>query len=331
MAGERGLREVGRGSSAPEVGDRRLWLGVEFRHLGALAAVAREGSFRRAAESLGYVQSAISGQIAQLERVVGTQLVERSSGSGGAELTAAGRVLLEHVDAILARFDAARMDVHAIAAGTDVAVRIGVLEEVGPRRLPTILRVFSSEFPHARVTIQETGSGEADFEGLSSGALDLIITELPLPDGPFAYVLLERDPYVLLVPADSPLSKQTGPPDLAQLSGVRVLVAASRDDQEKTVAGLRDSGIDWRPWLRTSGIGALQAIVGARLGVALVPALAVDPHDPSTVVVEAPELLPDRSIVLVKHREREYSEIAQAFIRIVETEFGDRHSRLRPV
>ena len=83
--------------------------GIEVRHLAALEAVAEEGSFRRAATRLGYVQSAISEQIAALERIVGQRLVERSRGPGPVALTEAGEVLLGHAKAIVARIKRAKL------------------------------------------------------------------------------------------------------------------------------------------------------------------------------------------------------------------------------
>ena len=83
------------------------WLGVELRHFLALEAVAREGSFGRAAKALGYTQSAVSQQIAALERIVGQRLVERPGGPKPVSLTEAGRLLLTHADAIAARVAAA--------------------------------------------------------------------------------------------------------------------------------------------------------------------------------------------------------------------------------
>ena len=88
------------------------WAGVELRHLVALDAVAREGSFRRAAERLGYVQSAISHQIAALESLVGQRLIDRSRGTRPLMLTPAGEVLLSHATAVIGEMRAAQADLN---------------------------------------------------------------------------------------------------------------------------------------------------------------------------------------------------------------------------
>src|ERR1700742_397259 len=107
--------------------DRDPWFGVELRHLAALAAISREGSFRGAADSLGYVQSAVSQQVANLERIVGTRLVERFRGSKEIRLTPEGAILVAHAEQILARLHAARADLEAHAKEDDEeSLRIGV-------------------------------------------------------------------------------------------------------------------------------------------------------------------------------------------------------------
>src|SRR5437763_8454374 len=100
------------------------WLGVELRHLIALEAVAREGSFGRAATSLGYTQSAISQQIATLERSVGERLLERPGGPRAVTLTEAGAPLLRHAEAIVARLEAARADMASLRAGETGTLRV---------------------------------------------------------------------------------------------------------------------------------------------------------------------------------------------------------------
>ncbi|MGH3421693.1 MAG: LysR family transcriptional regulator, partial [Streptosporangiaceae bacterium] len=79
------------------------WNALELRHLAALDAVAREASFSKAAEALGYTQSAVSQQISRLERITGQRLIDRPGGPAAVSLTDAGRLLLGHAEAIRAR------------------------------------------------------------------------------------------------------------------------------------------------------------------------------------------------------------------------------------
>ncbi|HET8606301.1 MAG TPA: LysR family transcriptional regulator [Gaiellaceae bacterium] len=86
------------------------WPGVELRHLAALEAVAREGSFRGAGAVLGYAQPAISQQIAALEAAVGMRLVDRRRGRGVVALTEGGELLLAYAQEIGARLRTARSE-----------------------------------------------------------------------------------------------------------------------------------------------------------------------------------------------------------------------------
>src|SRR5213078_1748556 len=169
------------------------WLGVELRHFLALEAVAREGSFGKAATSLGYTQSAVSQQIATLERIVGHRLVERPGGPKPVSLTDAGRLLLTHADAIAARVAAAQADLIALAEGQAGPLRVGVYQSVGRRVLPELLRRYASEWPQVRVTLTEAADDVELLNGVERGELDLTFADLPLTDGPFDSTELLRD------------------------------------------------------------------------------------------------------------------------------------------
>src|ERR1041385_314725 len=118
------------------------WLGVEVRHLAALQALAAERSFSRAAGRLGYTQSAVSQQIATLERIVGEQLVERPGGPRPVSLTEAGELLLRHAESIVDRLQAAQADLHALQTGEAGTLRVGTFQSAGARLLPEVMRRF---------------------------------------------------------------------------------------------------------------------------------------------------------------------------------------------
>src|SRR5436309_1666611 len=132
-----------------------VWPGLELKHLLALHTIAQCGTFGRAAEHLGYTQSAMSQQIATLEGLVGQRLVERSRGQSSVELTEAGRLLLAHADSILARLRAAHADFAAFEQGALGALRVGTYQSVSTRILPGLMREFSAGWPGVEVQLSE--------------------------------------------------------------------------------------------------------------------------------------------------------------------------------
>src|SRR2546426_1621043 len=147
------------------------WLGVELRHFLALEAVAREGSFGKAAAALGYTQSAVSQQIATLERIVGERLVERPGGPRPISLTEAGELLLRHAESIVARLKAAQADLHALRAGEAGTLRVGAFQSVGARVLPEIMRRFTEQWPKIEGRLDELEDDEI-VDAVESGGIE---------------------------------------------------------------------------------------------------------------------------------------------------------------
>src|SRR5207302_4556353 len=193
------------------------WLGVELRHFLALEAVAREHSFAKAAFALGYTQSAVSQQIATLERLVGQKLVERPGGPKPVSLTEAGRLLLTHAEAIAARVAAAQADLTALEDGEAGTLRVGVFQSVGQRILPELMRRYLGSWPKVGVSLTESADDSSLLAQVERGELDLTFSDLPLTEGPFESVELLRDPYVLVVPAGSELAERRSPPSLHEV------------------------------------------------------------------------------------------------------------------
>ena len=290
------------------------WPGLDLRHLIALKTIAEEGSFGRAAERLGYTQSAISQQIAALERVVGLRLIERPGGPRAISLTEAGQILLRHAEAIEARLHAARADMVALSAGEAGRLRVGTFQSVGARILPLLLRRFSEAHPRIEISLQESGDEDDLLAMVERGELDVTFNTLPLPDGPYESVELLRDPYVLVVPAGSPLAAASRVPSLKEIA-LQPLVAFSRCRAMDAVEShLTSSGRAPTVVFRSDNNGTVQGLVGAGIGVSVAPLLTVEEEDPTTVVIDLGGRIPPRAIALAWHRDRHRSPAAEAFV-----------------
>jgi DNA-binding transcriptional LysR family regulator len=287
--------------SVATVPDRERWLGVEMRHLIALCAIVREGSVGGAADSLGYVQSAISRQLATLERAVGARLVERSRGSASVAATPAGRLLLDHASLILERLQVAHAELAAVAVDRPAALRVGAIQSVAASLLPRVL----ARCPSVDISPTETLSDPSLFELVRRGELDLAFCQLPLLDGPFENAELLDDPFMLLVSTRSRWVDHDAPdpPALHEIGRLPLIGFHRSRAQDMVVAALRGHGVEPRFAHRCTRNAIVQALVGADLGVAILPRLSVDLRHPGTIAMELPEP-PPRTIALIWHRER---------------------------
>jgi DNA-binding transcriptional LysR family regulator len=289
-----------------------IWSGVELRHLLALQAVAQAGTFGRAAHALGYTQSAMSQQIASLEGLVGQRLVERSRGQPSVDLTEAGRLLLQHADAVIARLEAARADFEAFGQGALGVLRVGTYQSISTHILPALMRDFSAAWPQVEVRLTEASSADL-LPLVERGEMDLSFEVLPLADGPFESFELLRDPYVLLVSAHSPLARRKQAPSARELATLPWISFRHYRDVELLAGLVRGHGAEPRVIFRSDDNGAVQGMVGAGLGVALIPRLAVDTRDPDVVALPLGDAVPPRVLCMVWHRDRYRSPAARAF------------------
>jgi DNA-binding transcriptional LysR family regulator len=286
------------------------WLGVELRHFLALEAVAREGSFGKAAAALGYTQSAVSQQIAMLERQVGQKLVERPGGPKPVSLTEAGRLLLTHAEAIAARVAAAQADLNALGDGEAGTLRVGVFQSVGQRILPELMRRFRQQWPKVEVTLTESANDGELLAAVERGELDLTFSDLPLEEGPFESVELLRDPYVLVVRADSDLDQ----PSLREIAQME-LIGHKHCRTLTRVEGAFRQPLHYV--FQSDHNQTVQALVVAGVGAALVPRLTMDEHDPATRLIELPKI-PPRMLAIAWHRDRYRTPVAHAFVEMAQ-------------
>jgi DNA-binding transcriptional LysR family regulator len=287
------------------------WSDLELRHLVALQAIAEAGSFWAAADRLDCSASALSQQIANLERRVGHRLAERSRGRRTVSLTEPGRLLLRHADAIAARLRAAHADLVAFGEGAAGKLRIGTYQSVGSKILPRLLRRFAADWPGVELQLTEEAEDQKLLKMVLQGELDLTITVFPLPEGPFEGVQLMRDPYVLMVANDAPLAR-AGSAALAQLGELSLIGFASCRSYTQIEAYLRTQGVVPNYVFRSDDNGIVQGLVGAGVGAALVPRLSVDARDEAIRIFELPNI-PPRILALAWHRDRYRSPAAIAF------------------
>jgi DNA-binding transcriptional LysR family regulator len=250
-----------------------------------LREVAAQGSFSAAAEALSFTQSAVSQQVAALEREAGAKLVER--GARGIRLTPAGQALVTHADAILARLDDAEQELAAIAGLKGGRLRTASFQSAGATLVPRALAEFHRRHREVDLSASTAELAEAR-ELLRSGEIDIAIV-MDFEGEPLVYPDLEtehllNDQYCVALPSGHRLADRARVA-LADLSDEDWINSCPGTSCDQVVLGAcRAAGFSPRVVIESDENDQMQACVAGGLGVALWPQLALAHVRPGVVV-----------------------------------------------
>jgi DNA-binding transcriptional LysR family regulator len=258
---------------------------LDVRRLRVLLEVARTGSFTAAAAALCYTPSAVSQQIAALEREAGTVLVER--GPRGVVLTEPGRVLAGEADQILGRLAAAELALQALAGLRAGLLRLGWFATAGATLMPRAIAAFQRRHPEVELDLFQ-GDPDECLPRLRARELELALVyefELEPPVGAdLEQVPLLDDPLCIGLPAAHPLAGRERV-RLAELAGERWIQGVRQGSTlEVLPRACRLAGFEPQVAFRTDDRIAVEGLVAAGVGVALIPQLTVPTARPDIAV-----------------------------------------------
>jgi DNA-binding transcriptional LysR family regulator len=275
----------------------------DLHRLALLRELEVRGTLAAVAESLRYTPSAVSQQLAVLEREAGTPLLERAG--RGVRLTDAGRLLAAHAGELLAAADAARADLEALHDDVRGVVRAGGLQS-GTRALliPALART-AEEHPELRVEITELELEQALPE-LRVGGLDLAVSDeydghpRPRPRG-LAVETLHVERLRLVLPAEHPLARRRRAIPLAALSEAAWVASAAGTGHHDAVIGACRSLGGYEPDVRhrSNDSDTQLALVRSTGAVALLPAMTLPGDDPTLAVRDVADGIVGRRLSLI--------------------------------
>jgi DNA-binding transcriptional LysR family regulator len=301
---------------------------LDVRRMRVLREVAQRGSFSAAAEALSFTQSAVSQQIAALEREAGTVLVQRSA--RGVKLTEAGEAVVRHTEAILARLAEAESELEAIAGLRGGRLRMATFESAGATLMPLAIAAFRRRHPAVELSMTML-EPEESIPQLRAGELDLAITfdaGLGLDEG-LAHQHLIDDPMYLVLPADHALARKRSL-HLADLAGDAWIGGPANCECNRLIfRACATAGYDPRIAFETDDYQAVQGFVAAGVGVSLIAELGLTSVRDDIVVRDLGRETPVRSIHATTLSEGYRSPATQAMLGIL-AEVAERYEQRRP-
>ncbi|HTT54621.1 MAG TPA: LysR family transcriptional regulator [Streptosporangiaceae bacterium] len=264
---------------------------LDLHRLRLLKEFTRRGTIAATAAALGYTPSAVSQQLAALEREAGVILLDRTARS--AELTDAGSRLAAHAERILAQVEEAEADLSAGEREPSGRVSVAAFPTGAAAFAPALARSLRAH-PALTLLLRQTQRDEG-LTAVRGGEADVALIDdwagrRADSGGGLQFYPLLRDPLVLIVPRGHPLADPAERVDLRKLSETSRWIAApagepSRQAVDRLLAAA--GGVPAMPW-EFEGLGTIMSLVSRGIGVAAVPRLALAAGEGRVVVRELP-------------------------------------------
>ncbi len=295
-----------------------------LKQLRYFEALARHGHFGRAADACAITQPALSVQIRDLEDILGVQLFER--GARTVRLSGFGEDVAPRVRDILRAVDELTDLSRAAQAGLTGRLRLGVIPTIAPYLLPTVIRKLGKGYPGLDLHVRETQTGRL-MQELTEGRLDAAIVALPVSEPAFEELALFSEPFVLIRPAD-----QDGRPVpcARTLRDMRLLLLEEGHCfRDQALSFCKMPAARPRDGLDGSSLSTLVQMVGAGIGVTLIPEMAVPVETGAAPVSVArfPAPQPSRTVGMIWRRT---SPLADQLREVAETVRRAATGRRRP-
>jgi DNA-binding transcriptional LysR family regulator len=298
---------------------------LDVKRLRILREVAQAGSFSAAADALYLSQSAVSQQVATLEREVGMQLLDRTR--EGPKLTEAGRVLVGHADAAIARLEEAERELAAIAGLEGGELRLASFPTASATVLTEAVSIFHRRHPKVRLGVADA-EPEQSLPELRRGEIDIALTfdypSIPkLEDRDVERTLLLTESMYLCLPADHPLAAREAVPLTELAEEVWLCGSLPSTCGEVVIGACRAAGFEPRVGFESDDYNVMQGFIAAGLGFTLLPELALPTLRSDLVVRATDPPAPQRRVWAATRAQGSRSAATEAMLKIL-VEAGER-------
>lgn len=274
-------------------------IGLSIKHLRYFDALAQHGHFGRAAEACAISQPALSLQMKELEAILGASLVERAARQ--VRLTPLGEAFAIRARDILRSVDELANLARASAGPLTGRLRIGVIPTVAPYLLPRVIRHLADHFPDLDLRPREAMTQKL-VEDLRQGRLDVAIVALPVSEPSLAETPIFSEEFILVRPAADAGKPVPNPETLREMR--LLLLEEGHCFRDQALSFCKMSPGVPRDLMDSSSLTTLVQMVGAGIGVTLIPqmAVAIETRTAEVSVARLPEPRPTRTIGLVWRR-----------------------------